>query len=64
MSDDERNLEGRVVDGFQILERFAGGGFSEVHMAKHLRTNRFCAVTPGYSPEPSITSKAIPSKAM
>ena len=44
MSDDERNLEGRVVDGFQILERFAGGGFSEVHMAKHLRTNRFCAV--------------------
>ena len=44
MAEDERNLEGKVVDGFQILERFAGGGFSEVHMAKHLRTNRHCAV--------------------
>jgi serine/threonine protein kinase len=37
-------LVGMVVDGFEILERFASGGFSVVHYARHIATQLFCAV--------------------
>jgi serine/threonine protein kinase len=33
-----------IIDGFEILEQFARGAFSQVHLARHIRTNRFCAV--------------------
>lgn len=51
MSEDEEveqptihNIEGRIVDGFEILEKFAGGAFSSVHFARHILTDNFCAV--------------------
>ena len=46
MTNDEitlSNIEGKIIDGFQILEKFAGGAFSNVHFAKHISTNSYCA---------------------
>ena len=37
------NIEGKIIDDFEILEKFSSGGFSSVHIAKHLPTNTFCA---------------------
>jgi serine/threonine protein kinase len=36
-------VEGRVIDDFEILEQFAGGGFSHVHLARHIPTSTYCA---------------------
>ena len=33
-----------VVEGFEILEEIGSGGFSHVHLAKHLKTGNYCAV--------------------
>lgn len=37
------DIQGRVIDDFEILEKFSGGGFSQVHFARHIPTNTFCA---------------------
>ena len=49
MSEEARKLDiqaitGMTVDGFEILEKFAGGGFSSVHFAHHIKTNCYCSV--------------------
>ena len=38
------NIKGRIIDGFEILEKFAGGAFSSVHFARHIDTDSYCAV--------------------
>ena len=38
------NIKGRTIDGFEILEKFAGGAFSSVHFAHHILTDSYCAV--------------------
>ncbi|KAK8878262.1 hypothetical protein M9Y10_005027 [Tritrichomonas musculus] len=37
------NIQGQVIDDFEILEKFSHGGFSQVHFARHVPTNTFCA---------------------
>ncbi|OHT12033.1 CAMK family protein kinase [Tritrichomonas foetus] len=37
------NIEGKKIDDFEILEKFAGGAFSVVHFARHIPTNSYCA---------------------
>lgn len=37
------NIEGKVIDNFQIMELFSTGGFSKVHFARHIPTNCYCA---------------------
>ena len=34
---------GTVIDGFEILEQIGKGGFSHVHIARHIPTNNYCA---------------------
>jgi serine/threonine protein kinase len=36
-------IEGRTIDEFEILEQFARGGFSHVHLARHVPTSTYCA---------------------
>ncbi|EAY20665.1 CAMK family protein kinase [Trichomonas vaginalis G3] len=38
------NIEGRVIDGFEIREQIGKGASSSVRIARHIRTNNFCAV--------------------
>jgi serine/threonine protein kinase len=38
------SLVGATIDGFEILEPCASGGFSVVHIARHVVTGLFCAV--------------------
>jgi serine/threonine protein kinase len=37
-------VQGQIVDGFEILEKFSNGAFSSVHFARHQLTGFFCAV--------------------
>jgi serine/threonine protein kinase len=37
------NVQGLIIDDFEILEQFAGGGFSHVHLARHITTGTYCA---------------------
>ena len=39
----KETITGKVVDGFEIMDRFASGAFSVVHFAKHIATENFCA---------------------
>jgi serine/threonine protein kinase len=41
--DPRATLTGQVIDGFEIGERFASGGFGIVYLAKHLATQLYCA---------------------
>jgi serine/threonine protein kinase len=34
---------GQVIDGFEILEQFARGASSRVHLSRHVATNNYCA---------------------
>jgi serine/threonine protein kinase len=36
-------MEGAIIDDFENLERFASGGFSRVHFARHIPTSTYCA---------------------
>lgn len=36
-------VPGTVVDDFEILEQIGKGGFSHVHIARHIPTNNYCA---------------------
>ncbi|OHT06961.1 CAMK family protein kinase [Tritrichomonas foetus] len=36
------NVEGKVIDNFQILEKFSNGAFSVVHFAHHVPTKTYC----------------------
>lgn len=38
------NIEGKVIDGFEILEQIGKGASSSVRIARHLQTNSYCAV--------------------
>ena len=40
----EENPEIPVVSGFEILQEIGAGGFSRVHLARHVKTNTYCAV--------------------
>lgn len=37
-------LQGRIVDDYEVLESFATGSFSCVRLARHIPTNSYCAV--------------------
>jgi serine/threonine protein kinase len=37
------NIQGQVVDNFEILEQFSSGGFGRVHIARHVITDAYCA---------------------
>lgn len=39
-----KNIKGKIIDDFEILNKFSQGGFSAVHFAKHIPTNTYCAV--------------------
>ncbi|OHT07021.1 CAMK family protein kinase [Tritrichomonas foetus] len=38
-----KNIQGKIIDDFEILEQFSHGGFSQVHFARHIPTNTYCA---------------------
>lgn len=42
-SSDSGSIQGRIIDGFEILEKFAKGAFSEVYLARHLNTDNYVA---------------------
>ena len=47
MTNEEENIPlnpNPVVSGFEILEEIGAGGFSHVHLARHLKTGTYCAV--------------------
>lgn len=41
---DIHEITGMIVDGFEILDKFSGGGFSSVHFAHHRATDSYCCV--------------------
>jgi serine/threonine protein kinase len=40
---DLTNIQGQIIDGFEILEQFGSGGFGRVHFARHIPTSTYCA---------------------